>query len=54
MAGRTAASAAATGGGNYAGFYAIAVLLVVSAGITLSLKFAKKDEEVAGQVALKT
>lgn len=45
---------AATGGGNYAGFYAIAALLVVSAGITLSLKFAKKDGEVAGQVALKT
>ncbi len=29
-------------GGNYAGFYAIATLLLISAGITLSLKFAKK------------
>jgi ACS family tartrate transporter-like MFS transporter len=36
----------ATGGGNYAGFYAIATLLFISAGITLSLKFAKKDNIV--------
>ncbi len=33
----------ATGGSNFAGFYAIAAFLVISCGITLSLKFAKKE-----------
>ena len=36
----------ATGGNNYAGFYAIAAFLFVSFGITLSLKFAKKDNTI--------
>ncbi len=36
----------ATGGSNYAGFYACAALLFIAFGITLSLKFAKKDDTI--------
>lgn len=44
----------AYGGSNYAGFYVISAFLFISFGITLALKFAKKDATVSSEGATNT